>query len=230
MRFSVIIPALDEADGIAASLAGVLEVARLDGANVELIVADGGSSDGTAALAADAGARMVIAPRGRGLQCNAGAAHAQGDVLLFLHADTRLPPGAFRLLTAEFARPDIGAGTFRLRFDQRHWLFSLYTYFSRFDSVLTTFGDQCIVIRRGLFTRLGGFPEWPLFEDVALLQRARRKTRLRSFPVAVITSARRFRRGGIIRQSLRNGWLMLQYFLGVSPAVLAVKYERRGKA
>ncbi|MDT8306483.1 MAG: TIGR04283 family arsenosugar biosynthesis glycosyltransferase, partial [Anaerolineae bacterium] len=170
--------------------------------------------------------RCISSAAGRAVQMNAGARVARGDCLVFLHADTRLPRGAFRLLSAELARPDVAAGTFRLSFDQRHWLFSLYAYFSRFDSVFTTFGDQCIVIRRDLFLHLGGFPDWPLFEDVALLQRARRETRLRSFPAAVVTSARRFQRGGVIGQSLHNGWLVLQYLLGASPADLAVKYER----
>lgn len=227
MSYSIVIPTLDEASRIATACRNVLTTGGHDGADVEVIVADGGSMDGTVEQAAAAGARTVVVRPGRGPQCNAGAALAQGDVLLFLHADTQLPPNSFELLTAQFARPEVAAGTFRLTFDEQHWLFSLYTYFSRFDSVFTTFGDQCIVIRRELFVRLGGFPDWPLFEDVALLQRARRQTRIHSFPAAIVTSARRFRREGIIRQSLRNWWLVMQYLAGVSPADLALKYERR---
>jgi rSAM/selenodomain-associated transferase 2 len=226
VSFSVIIPARNEQERIDTCVANVREVADEDGADVEVIVVDGGSDDETALRAAAAGARVVAAAPGRGSQCNAGADVARGEVLLFLHADTLLPAGAFRLLTVEMTRPAIGAGTFRLRFDERHWLFSIYTAFSRFDSVLTTFGDQCIVIRRELFEGIGGFPEWPLFDDVALLQRARQVTRIRSFPATVITSARRFRREGVIRQSLRNAWYVVQYLLGASPYALAVKYER----
>lgn len=226
MSFSVIIPARNEQERVGACVANVREVAAEDGADVEVIVVDGGSDDQTADRAAAAGSRVVEAAPGRGAQCNAGAGVARGEVLLFLHADTLLPAGAFRLLTAEMARPAIAAGTFRLGFDERHWLFSIYAAFSRFDSVLTTFGDQCIIVRHELFERIGGFPDWPLFEDVALLQRARQETQLRSFPAAVVTSARRFRREGVIRQSLRNAWYVLQFLLGASPFDLAVKYER----
>jgi rSAM/selenodomain-associated transferase 2 len=227
VSYSVVIPTLDEASRIATACHDVLTTAGRDGADVEVIVADGGSTDATVERAAIAGARTVVGPPGRGPQCNAGAALAQGNVLLFLHADTQLPPNSFKLLTAQFAQPAVAAGTFRLSFDEQHWLFSLYTFFSRFDSVFTTFGDQCIVIRRDLFVRLGGFPDWPLFEDVALLQRVRRETRVHSFPAAIVTSARRFRREGVIRQSVRNWLLVMQYLAGVSPADLALKYERR---
>lgn len=226
MSYSVIVPALNEAGRIVMAVQRVRELAQADGSAVEVIVADGGSEDRTAELAYEAGARVVAAPRGRGSQCNAGAAVATGAIFVFLHADTTLPDGAFYLLSGEMATPTVQAGTFRLRLDEPHWLFRLYAAFSRFDSVFTTFGDQCIVVRRELFERLGGFPDWPLFEDVAFMRLVRRETRVRSFPAAVTTSARRFRREGVIRQSLRNGWYVLQYLLGVSPFELAAKYDK----
>ena len=226
LHFSVIIPTLNEAPIIREQVARVL---NLDPA-VEVIVADGGSEDGTASRAAAAGARVVQGARGRGSQLNAGAAQARGDVLLFLHADTRLPANAFQVLREHFAEEDVQIGTFRLAFDRDHWLFTVYTYFSRFDSVFTTFGDQCIVARRSFFQALGTFPSWPLFEDVALLQKARGRTRVRSFPAAVVTSARRFEREGIVRQSLRNGWYVLQYLRGVSPWELAARYHKDGRS
>jgi rSAM/selenodomain-associated transferase 2 len=226
VSFSVIIPALNEAEHIASCVRHVQELARCDGSRAEVIVADGGSQDRTAELAWEAGARVVAAPRGRGPQCNAGAAVANGAIFVFLHADTVLPEGAFFLLSGELAMPTVRAGTFRLRFDEPHWLFRIYAAFSRLDSVFTTFGDQCIVVRRELFEQVGGFPEWPLFEDVAFLQAVRRATRVRSFPSAVTTSARRFHREGVLRQSLRNGWYVLQYLMGASPQELAAKYEK----
>ncbi|MDX1687462.1 MAG: TIGR04283 family arsenosugar biosynthesis glycosyltransferase [Candidatus Promineifilaceae bacterium] len=224
VRFSVVIPTLNEATVIGEQVRRTLALEP----GAEVIVADGGSDDATAALAAQAGAIVVEGRRGRGSQLNAGAAQATGDVLLFLHADTQLPANAFSLLRERFAAGDAQIGTFRLAFDQAHWLFAVYTFFSRFDSVFTTFGDQCIVVRRSFFLTLGGFPDWPLFEDVALLQKARRQTRVHSFPAAVVTSARRFEREGIVRQSLRNGWYVLRYLLGASPWDLAASYEREG--
>jgi len=222
LRFSVIIPTLNEADVIREQVGRVLALEPA----AEVIVADGGSEDATVSLATAAGAHVVYGLRGRGSQLGAGAVQATGDILLFLHADTRLPAVAFDLLRERFAGEEVQIGTFRLAFDGEHWLYTVYTFFSRFDSVLTTFGDQCIVVRRSFFEALGGFPEWPLFEDVALLQEARRRTRVHSFPAAVVTSARRFEREGIVRQSLRNGWYVLRYLFGASPRDLAARYER----
>ena len=225
LRFTVVIPTLNE-EGIIGEQVGRVQALE---PGVEVIVADGGSEDATGSRAAAAGASVVQGARGRGSQLNAGAAQATGDVLLFLHADTRLPAGTFALLRGRFAGEGIQIGTFRLAFDRKHWLLAVYTFFSRFDSVFTTFGDQCIVVRRSFFEALGGFPEWPLFEDVALLQKARRRTRVHSFPAAVVTSARRFEQEGIVRQSLRNGWYVLQYLWGASPWELAAKYEKEGR-
>lgn len=226
LRFSVIIPTLNEVERVGEQVGRVLALAP----EAEVIVADGGSDDGTVALASAAGATVVQAARGRGTQLNDGAAQATGDILLFLHADTRLPTGAFALLRGRFGAENVQIGTFRLAFDREHWLFAVYTFFSRFDSVFTTFGDQCIVVRRSFFEALGRFPEWPLFEDVALLQKARRRTRVHSFPAAVVTSARRFEQEGIVRQSLRNGWYVVRYLLGASPSELAARYEKDGRA
>lgn len=221
LAFSVVIPTLNEEKWTPGQ---VRRIHTLD-SRVQVIVVDAGSTDDTVAKARDAGAEVCRAPAGRGKQMNAGAARASGDILLFLHADTLLPRNAFELLGAYFNRPDINIGTFRLRFDRNHWLLRLYAIFSRLDSVFTTFGDQCIVVRRGFFEALGGFPNWPLFEDVALLQRARAVTRVYSFPAAVTTSARRFEQAGVVRQSLRNAWLVLRYLAGSSPFELAEEYE-----
>jgi rSAM/selenodomain-associated transferase 2 len=175
----------------------------------------------------DAPFRLVRARRGRGTQCNAGARRANGDLLFFLHDDTRLPDRAMDQVRQAFAEPAVGAACFRLRFDQRHWLLGLYAACSRFDSVWTTFGDQGLVIRRRIFDALGGFPDWPLFEDVELARRARRHSRIVKLPCAVTTSAERFRRNGILRQQLANALLMLRFLLGADPHRLAAYYERR---
>ena len=219
---SVIIPALNEGGTIARCVGNVRNLAP----DAEIIVADGASDDETVKRAAAAGATVCQTQRGRGVQLHAGAVAAHGAILVFLHADTDLPRNAFTLLRDAFADHEVEIGTFRLGFPTRHWLFAVYTALSRFDSILTTFGDQCIVVRSRFYTEIGGFPPWPLFEDVALLQEARRRTRIRTFPAAVSTSARRYATDGVLVRSVYKGWLVLRYLLGASPQSLAERYER----
>jgi rSAM/selenodomain-associated transferase 2 len=219
---SVVIPALNEAANLPATLARTR--AALPGA--EIIVADGGSTDATAAIAAEDGARIVTAPRGRGVQLAAGAAAARGDLFFFLHADTLPPSDAGTILAAWFARPEVRIGTFRLAFDSGGPFLRACAWCSRIDSVFTRFGDQGIAIRREFYDALGGFPAWPLFEDVELLRRARRFTRVWSLPANVTTSARRFRARGPLRQQWLNARLLLRFLAGASPAALAAEYRR----
>jgi len=201
--FSVVIPTLNEAAWIGPT---VRHLRHLD-PQVEIVVADAGSDR-------LAGARTVEAPVGRGPQLRTGAAATRGEILLFLHADTQLPAGAFDLLRERFADPTVEVGTFRLRFDRDHWLLRTYALFTRLDSVLTRFGDQGIAIRRRFYDELGGFPNWPRLEDVHLLRLARRRTRVHSFPAQVTTSSRRFERDGIVRTQLRNAALLIGYLIG----------------
>lgn len=170
--------------------------------------------------------QTLFATQGRGPQCNAGARAASGELLLFLHDDSILPRQGAALTESAFEATDAELACFRLRFDDTHWLLGVYGWFSRFDSLLTSFGDQGILIRRGLFDRLGGFPDWPLFEDVELLRRARRRVYVLKLPGVVTTSAVRFRRNGVVRQQLTNAGLILGYLLGASPTRLAEIYER----
>ncbi len=217
---SVIVPALNEGARLGATLASIR--GTLPGA--EIIVAPADSSDGTAAVALSGGARLAPSGRGRGRQCQAGALAAGAGLLLFLHADTLLPADAGEVIGRHFARPEVRIATFRLAFDGAGPLLRFYAWWTRWDSVFTRFGDQGIVVRRDFHAELGGFPPWPLFEDVELLRRARRMTRVWSLPASVTTSARRFTRGGGVRQQLRNGWLLAQFLLGASPDRLATRY------
>jgi rSAM/selenodomain-associated transferase 2 len=223
---TIIVPALNEAAAIRENLSTTIE--RLRGARV--IVVDGGSTDATCASARNAGATVVPSARGRGMQCHAGALTATSEWILFLHADTTLPPNAAAVITAFIMGEKAQIGMFRLHFDARGLFLRACCWFTRFDSVFTRFGDQGILIRRTFYHELGGFPLWPLFEDVALLQRARRCTKIHSLPAAVTTSARRFQAHGHLRQQWQNARLLLRYLSGTSPHVLAEEYHAARRA
>lgn len=221
-HISVIIPTLNEAAMIGATIAAL----RSNDPSVQIIIADGGSRDQTVTLALAAGATVVSAPRGRGPQCNAGAAVANGELLLFLHADTSLPEGAFKLVRDTFADPRVAVAKFRLSFDLRHPILDLAARMMWVDSRLTSYGDQGIVIRRDFFHTLGGFPAWPLFEDVRLFELARARTQVHVLPATVVTSARRFQANGALKQLLIDIGLWIEYVAGVSPFAIAARYER----
>mgnify|MGYP001178166776 CR=1 FL=1 len=214
---TIIIPTLNES----AHLRATLDAAAQSLPSARLIVADGQSTDRTREIAAQHGAHVIVTRRGRARQCRAAAAIADSDWLLFLHADTRLPPEAGTLFSRFTIETDAQIATFRLRFDSPSLLLRACGWFTRFDSVFTRFGNQGILIRREFYDALGGFPDWPLFEDVALLQRARAATRVRSLPACVTTSARRFNQRGVLAQQWRNARLLVRYLLGTPPAELA---------
>jgi rSAM/selenodomain-associated transferase 2 len=220
---AVIVPTLNEAAGVARTLARVRETL----AEARIVVVDGGSEDGTAEIARSGGADVRIAPRGRGTQCRHGAAATEERWLLFLHADTLLPQDAGASLVGFMAGEGRHVGTFRQRLAGAGPLVNGLTWIgNRFDSVLTRFGDQGILIERRLYCALGGFPPWPLFEDVELLRRARRVTRVHWLPGVVLTSARRFEEHGYLRQRIRKARLMAGYLLGERPESLAARYAK----
>ena len=216
LRVSVVIPALDEAANLAALLPAL--AAALPAADV--IVADGGSADGTPEMVARAGAaRLVTAPRGRARQMNAGARAARGDVLLFLHADTRLPPGAGPAIAAALADPRVVGGRFDVRFDNGAPAFrmiaALMNLRSRWSGIST--GDQAIFVRRRVFESLGGYADIPLMEDVELTRRLKRAGRLAALRLPVTTAARKWEREGVVRTILLMWTLRLLYACGVPP-------------
>jgi len=225
---SVVIPTLNEAG----TIGPVFDALAGEATAHEVIVADGGSTDGTPALAAARGARVVAAPRGRGHQLRAGAEAAQGDVLLFLHADSRLAPGTLAALAAAMADPAVTGGNFRLLFDGEdgfsRWLTGFYAWFRRRGLY---YGDSGMFVRRTAYDRLGGMPALAIMEDYAL---ARRMERLGgTLCIAeppLTTSSRRFRGRHPVRIVAK--WLVMHtlYHLGVPPARLARLYDRKTKA
>jgi rSAM/selenodomain-associated transferase 2 len=214
---SVVIPALNEEDFIRSSVRSAMEAD-------EVVVVDGGSRDRTVARALDVGAMVITSPRGRGTQLNAGAVAAGGSVLVFLHADTVLPPGWCQRIREAHAGDDSCVRIFRSQFDPSTPALRFFSFFTRFESPLTTFGDQCLVVSKDAFMRLGGFPDWPLFEDVRFLGKARRSNGVRRLPLTVTTSARTLLREGILRRQAKNVLLLMLYACGVSPHVLASRY------
>lgn len=216
---SVIIPALNEAAGIERTLTSV-SVQEVDH---EIVVADGGSRDDTVRVARPFG-RVISAPRGRARQMNAGAAEAQGDVMLFLHADTILPNGALALVRETLQDPSKEGGAFRLQFDTPTPLLRFYSFCTRFPIPKICFGDRAFFVRSWIFDDLGGFPDIPLFEDLELVRVLHERGGFVFLAVPVTTSARRFLRVGPLRQQLRNTYLWLHYMRGTDPRTLVERY------
>lgn len=218
-QISVILPALNEAAHIGAALRS----ARNAGAH-ECIVADGGSEDATVTIARDAGALVVEAERGRARQMNAGAKRATGDVLLFLHADTRLPNTALHAIRHALHNPAVHAGIFRLRFTPSTPLLSLYAKTTALPWGRIAFGDRALFVRKDTFETLGGFAEVPIFEDLDLVSRLQDYGKFAFLKEAVETSPRRFTKNGPVAQQWRNFTLWARYHLGSSPEALAHRY------
>ena len=211
---SVIVPVLDEA----AALPAALDALLAQPGDFEVIVVDGGSGDATCDIArARAGVRLLQAPRGRAAQMNAGAAAARGELLLFLHADTRLPAGAIAALDAAQRRDGWQAGAFRHRFAPQDWRLALVSWGNnlRCRRSRVYFGDQAIFVRRELFERLGGFPVVPMLEDVIFCERLRGVTRAVLLSEAVTTDARRFLHHGVWRSTARALLILARHRLGL---------------
>jgi rSAM/selenodomain-associated transferase 2 len=220
MALSVIIPALNEA----ACLAATLRALRSHDP-AEIVVVDGGSSDGTLDEAAQADA-VLHAPRGRAVQMNCGAARALGDVLLFLHADCALEPGALQAAEQCLARPGVAAGCFRMTVTAGGRLYRLMDACASARVRLTglVYGDQGLFVRRDFFERAGRFPEVRLMEDVLLSRALRRLGQVVVAPRRIYVSARRWQRQGLVRQTMRNWALTALAAGGVHPNRLADYY------
>ena len=213
---SIIVPTLDEAAGIRATLAALQP---LRAAGHEVVVVDGGSRDGTPDAARPLADRVLAASRGRASQMNAGADVAAGDVLLFLHADTRLPPGADRAALDGLAASGASWGRFDVRIEGRHPLLRLVAWLMNRRSRLTGIatGDQAMFVTRAAFVAAGGFPVLPLMEDVALSKRLKRVSPPLCLRERAVTSGRRWESRGVVRTIVLMWWLRLRYFLGASP-------------
>lgn len=222
MQISIVIPALNEAANIAATVNSAWATNP-----AEVIVVDGGSGDRTAELARAAGAAVVESPPGRARQQNAGAERAVGDALIFLHADCRLAGDALRQVARALADPQVECGAFCQQIEAEgrrfRWLERGNAWRVRRRGL--AYGDQGIFVRRTVFESLGGFPEVRLMEDLILMRLLRRRSRPVLLPGPIFVSPRRWQKHGVIRQTARN-WLLLSAFrLGVHPDRLAAFYS-----
>ena len=224
---SVVLPVLDEAVTVERSL---LPLQALRGSEIEVLVVDGGSRDATRRVAHPLCDRMLEASRGRARQMNAGAGVASGSVLLFLHADTRLPSGWTRLVRDAVGIRAREWGRFDVRLDGRHPMLRIVeramNLRSRLSGIAT--GDQAIFVSRDAFRSIGGFPDIALMEDIALSRALRARSRPACLRAAAVTSSRRWERDGIARTIVLMWRLRLQFALGADPQRLARRYYHEG--
>lgn len=223
MTVSVIIPALNEEAVLDRTLAAL----RTD-PPCEVILVDGGSSDATPAIAQKAGALVIESPRGRGRQMNAGAAAAGGEALLFLHADTLLPPAFPQRIKEALAQPGAVAGAFSLAIEGATTGLAAVAFLANLRSrfLHLPYGDQALFTSRGTFAAIGGFPEIAIMEDFVFVRHLHKLGRIVILPEKATTSARRWQNMGILQTSLINQIMVGGYTLGVSPATLARWYRR----
>jgi rSAM/selenodomain-associated transferase 2 len=223
MLVSVIILALNEAENIAQT---IVTVRRHYSPNeVEVIVVDGGSQNGTPQRV-PAGARLILARRGRAIQMNAGAHTSSGQILVFCHADTHLPSGWREAVIDALAKPGVSGGAFQIECIPPLGVFHLINRLWLPPDWHLMFGDQAQFMTRKTFESLGGFPDIPLMEDVEMARNLHNVGRLVRLPLRVSTSSRRFQEHGAIRQLMMDAWLWARYlYFGASPDQLAHHYK-----
>ncbi|MCF2146362.1 TIGR04283 family arsenosugar biosynthesis glycosyltransferase [Desmonostoc muscorum LEGE 12446] len=213
-KISIIIPAINEAGNIKEAIT-TTQIST----NIEVIVVDGGSSDDTAAIAQSLGVKVISSSPGRAVQMNTGAVAASGEILLFLHADTRLPAGFDEMICTALQQSRTVAGAFNLRIDASllslRWVELGVKWRSHFCQM--PYGDQAIFLTKPVFQQIGGFPELPIMEDFELIRRLKAKGRITIISTPVVTSARRWLQKGVFKTTLLNQIVIIAYFLGVSP-------------
>jgi rSAM/selenodomain-associated transferase 2 len=222
-KLSIIMPVLDEGEGIAAALDAL---AALRARGSEVIVVDGGSRDTTVQQARPRADRVILASRGRAAQMNAGAKQASSDMLLFLHADTRVPADVDHVVLKGLEGSGRVWGRFDIKIDGRAPVLAAVAWFMNLRSRLTGIatGDQAMFVRRGAFQAVGGFPAIALMEDIALCKRLKRVSRPLCLRELVTTSGRRWEKKGVLSTIILMWRLRLAYFFGADPKDLARQY------
>ena len=221
-KISIIIPVLNEAAALPKTLTSIQK-----GSNIEIIVVDGGSEDETVAIAQSYGITALSSPPGRATQMNNGAAVATGDILLFLHADTRLPNNFDTSVRQSLQIQNTIAGAFELKIDidmpSLRLIEKMVNWRSRYLQM--PYGDQAIFLKASIFHEIGCFPEMPIMEDFELVRRLQPLGKIEIIPAPVVTSGRRWQKLGVLKTTLINQLIILGYFLGVPTAKLASWYR-----
>jgi uncharacterized protein len=231
MKISIVIPTLNEAAHLPATLAAMTygRSKTISDHDCEVIIADGGSQDQTREIGLASGVVVVSSNSGRATQLNQGAAAATGDIFLFLHADTRLPPNWAELVAQTLANPQTIAGAFELAIDSPHWGLRLVEWGVKVRSrhFQLPYGDQAIFLRAKTFHQLGGFPEIPIMEDFQLVKQLQKMGRIAIVPAAVLTSARRWEQRGILQTTGLNQLMIVGFYVGIAPDRLIRWYRGR---
>ncbi|MEH1766412.1 MAG: TIGR04283 family arsenosugar biosynthesis glycosyltransferase [Nostoc sp.] len=222
-RLSIIIPAINEAVNIKEAI-----TTTQPSTNIEIIVVDGGSKDNTVEIAQSLGVKVISSFPGRAVQMNVGAVAASGEILLFLHADTRLPTGFDDMIRTALQQPGTVAGAFKLRIDASlfslrwvEWGVNVRSHFYQMP-----YGDQAIFLTKEVFQQIGCFPELPIMEDFELMRRLKGIGRIVIIPTPVVTSARRWLQKGVLKTTLLNQLVITAYLLGISPERIRRWYRR----
>lgn len=221
MKVSIIIPTYNEVGCLDRTLKAVTALAG----DFEILVVDGGSCDGTVEIAKKMNIAIYQAPKGRASQMNFGGELAQGDVLLFLHADTILPENAYCLITQALLTEHVVGGCFQLSFDSDLRGLRLSASFTRFTFALFHYGDSAYFVRSDVFRKVGGYNPYPIMEDIDLWLRLRRCGTMIVLKSVVTTSSRRFLRNGVFKQQSLGTVLVLLFLCGVSPNRLKKFYD-----
>jgi rSAM/selenodomain-associated transferase 2 len=211
---SIIIPTLNEADNIQEAI-----ISSQIGSHIEIIIVDGGSQDQTLLIAKSLNVQAIISSPGRAHQMNAGAMAASGEILLFLHADTRLPTNFDQMIRTTLAKPGIVAGAFTLQINSPHWGLRLVEFGVKWRCNLwqMPYCDQGIFITKDVFQQVGNFPQIPIMEDFELMRKLKTLGKIYLLPTPVITSPRRWLKKGILQTTLGNQIIIIAYLLGISP-------------
>lgn len=221
LKISIIIPCLNEARFLPKTIENCK---RLEG-NFEIIVVDGGSSDGTiTAIQKFEDVKLFASNQGRAVQMNYGAKKATGEILLFLHADTLLPHKTYTLITNQLQKKNFIGGSFRLKLDKKDVFLKFYSWCSRFNLEFFTYGDHGIFMKRDVFMDIEGFKEIPFMEDIEIQKRLHRKGKFKKLNDYVVTSGRRFEKNGTFKQLCIDVILVGLYNLGIPPRKLKPFY------